>query len=73
MYAAGSLGVEGYVQQRNRIKNHFANISDKFINKMKEFTADESKGMVFTEDLKNMIHLASTDEDAELVVKMIRR
>lgn len=67
------MGIDGFLQQKNKTKNNFANISDKFVSKMKEFTADDSKGMVFTEDLKNMIHLAETDEDIELVVKMIKR
>lgn len=73
LYSPASLGIDGFLQQKTRTTNHFANISEKFVSKMKEFTADDSKGMVFTEDLKNMIHLASTDEDIELVVKMIKR
>lgn len=67
------MGIDSFVEQRNRIKNQFASISDKFIGKMKEFTSDESHGMVFTEDLKNMIHLAETDEHINLVIRMIRR
>lgn len=48
-------------------------MSNKFIEKMKEFTADGSKNMVFTEDLKNMVHLADSDEQIELVVKMMKQ
>lgn len=67
------MGIDGFLQQKSRIKNNFANISEKFIGKMKEFAIDDTKGMVFTEDLKNMIHLAETDEDIDLVVDMMKR
>lgn len=40
---------------------------------MRENTADDSKNMVFTEDLKNMVHLAESDEDVELVIKMMTK
>lgn len=73
LYSPAALGVDGFVAHKQNIKNQFANISEKFVTKMKEFTSDDTKGMVFTEDLKNMIHLAETDEDIELVVKMMKR
>lgn len=73
LYTPSGLGVDNFVEQKKKVKNQFASISDKFISKMKEFTSDETQGMVFTEDLKNMIHLAETDEHIDLVVKMIKR
>lgn len=48
------------------------NISEKFKEKMYEYVGGE-KNMVFTEDLKNMIHLATTDNDINLVVSMIKK
>lgn len=50
-----------------------ANIADKFRSKMTEFSSDGSKNLIFTEDLKNMIHISETDEDLDLVVKMLKR
>lgn len=50
-----------------------ANISEKFRTKMTEFTEEGSKNMIFTEDLKNMIHLAESEKDVELVIKMLKR
>lgn len=50
-----------------------ANISEKFKEKIHEYCEDINKNMIFSEDLKNMIHLATTDEDVEVVVKMIKK
>lgn len=46
---------------------------EKFKVKMEEFVKDESaKNLIFTEDLKNMIHVSQA-EDFPLVVEMIKR
>lgn len=49
------------------------NIADKFREKMIEYSNVESQSMVFTEDLKNMIHLTENDDDVELVVNMLKK
>jgi pentatricopeptide repeat domain-containing protein 2 len=52
----------------------FINLADKFRAKMLEFSGPSSTNMIFTEDLKNMIHLAeATSDDLDLVYKMITR
>jgi hypothetical protein len=49
-------------------------MSEKFRTKMNEYAHDDSKNMIFTEDLKNMIHLAeSSPEDIGLVLQMMQR
>lgn len=73
LYANSALGIDGYLQQCERTKIQLANISDKFRSKMTEYTSDDSKNMIFTEDLKNMVHLAESEEDVQLVIKMMKR
>lgn len=43
-----------------------------FRDKMKEFVSQDSQ-MIFTEDLKNMMHIAENDDDVELTVQMIKK
>lgn len=74
MYARATLGLDTFVQQKKQVLNQMANITEKFKEKMQTYTDDEhSKNMIFTEDLKNMIHIAESDEDLNLVVKMINK
>lgn len=41
---------------------------------MKSYVDNDATGMIFTEDLKVMLHLAeSTPEDKELIVKMLKK
>lgn len=45
-------------------------LSEKFRSKMNDFVSQGSKNMIFTEDLKSMVHLGEPD-DLELVRQMI--
>jgi pentatricopeptide repeat domain-containing protein 2 len=59
---------------RDRTKTQFVNLADKFRTKMLEFSDPNSSNMIFTEDLKNMVHLAdATSDDLNLVHKMMTR
>jgi pentatricopeptide repeat domain-containing protein 2 len=59
---------------RDRTKTQFVNLADKFKAKMLDFSDPNSSNMIFTEDLKNMVHLAeSTSDDLDLVHKMMKR
>lgn len=59
---------------RERTNGQFINTVDKFKEKMKTFVDDKPTNMIFTEDLRNMIHLAEKNkEDIELVVKMLKK
>ncbi|XP_050352833.1 pentatricopeptide repeat-containing protein 2, mitochondrial-like [Nymphalis io] len=71
LYALSSLGIDGYLQTRKKINEQFLNYSDKFRIKMQEFVSD-SKNMIFTEDLKNMVHIAEP-ADLDLVVTMVKK
>lgn len=66
--------MDNYVRTRDRIKTQFLNISDKFRLKMNEFSEPSSTNMIFTEDLKNMVHLVEPNSgDVDLVIKMMKR
>jgi pentatricopeptide repeat domain-containing protein 2 len=74
LFAPSSLGLDNYSRLRDRTKTQFVNLADKFKTKMLEFSNPSSSNMIFTEDLKNMIHLAeATPDDLDLVYKMMKR
>ncbi|KAK4885564.1 hypothetical protein RN001_001835 [Aquatica leii] len=73
LYSSTTLGLDNFIQQKERLKSQLSNIAPKFREKMKEYTADDSKNMVFTEDLKNMVHLVDSDDDITLVIKMMKK
>lgn len=64
--------MHGYLQVRERVASQFSEMADRFRSKMKDFIAPNSTNMVFTEDLKHMIHLAeATEDDLQLVENMM--
>jgi pentatricopeptide repeat domain-containing protein 2 len=66
--------LDGYSRMRDRTKTQFVNLVDKFKTKMLDFSDPNSSNMIFTEDLKNMVHLAeATSDDINLVFKMMKR
>ncbi|KAF5293905.1 hypothetical protein FQA39_LY13610 [Lamprigera yunnana] len=73
IYSATTLGVDNFLQHRDRIRAQLSNIAPNFREKMKEYTSPESNNMVFTEDLKNMLHLSESDEDVEITIKMMKK
>lgn len=73
MYADRDLGIQTYENTRFVFRNQFVSIEDTFRVKMKEI-CDKEDGVVFTEDLKAMIHLAqSNEEDLKLVTEMLKK
>nr|CAH7737311.1 unnamed protein product [Callosobruchus chinensis] len=72
LYSKATLGLDGFEQTRQIVLNQMSNIAEKFKHKMTEYSSEETN-MIFTEDLKNMIHLSSNDEDIQLVIKMIKK
>ncbi|PSN51224.1 hypothetical protein C0J52_10560 [Blattella germanica] len=67
LFVPGAMGLDTYTRTRDRTKTQFASLIDKFKVKMTEFSEPNSKNMIFTEDLKNMIHLVeATPEDLDL-------
>lgn len=74
LYTAEALGVDGYEKQRERSKAQFAGMGEKFRTKMDEFSTSDTKNMIFTEDLKNMVHLVENNpQDLELVRRMMTK
>lgn len=74
MYSLNSLGVDGFVDKRQQVKQFFANDGEKFREKMIDFVENDQNSMIFTEDLKNMVHLADpVDNDIQLLEKMLRK
>lgn len=73
LYSKDTLGLESFKYQQEKTKLSLGNILDKFKTKMRDYSADDSKNMIFTEDLKNMVHLTEDDNDIELVIKMMKR
>ncbi|XP_059060824.1 pentatricopeptide repeat-containing protein 2, mitochondrial-like [Achroia grisella] len=71
LYSPTALGIDGYLQARKRTKDQFANFTDKFRSKIDGFVTDP-KSMIFTEDLKNMVHMAEPT-DLELLLNMIKK
>lgn len=72
LYSASALGINGYVNRRVKLKNEFHNVENNFKVKMNEFADCVSNSMIYTEDLKHMIHLTDNiDSDLALVKKMI--
>ncbi len=74
LFSPQSLGLDGYEKQRGRTVQQFSGMTDKFREKMKEFSVTGSKNMIFTEDLKNMVHMIEDNpEDIALVFQMMKR
>lgn len=72
LYSAAAIGIDGYVASRDRTKLQINNVEG-FKTKMRGFTSDDnSKNLIFTEDLKNVIHIADKP-DIDLVIQMIQK
>lgn len=74
LYSAASLGLDNYLGTREKVQHHMIDNGDKFRVKMAEFLGDGTKNMIFTEDLKNMVHIVQKDQqDIELTINMIKK
>ncbi|XP_014662899.1 PREDICTED: uncharacterized protein LOC106805710 [Priapulus caudatus] len=56
-----------------RCKDQMEGAQEKFCERMDHYLAQPEKNMIFTEDLKSMIHLAETDKDVDLVMRMMKQ
>ncbi|XP_015189521.1 PREDICTED: pentatricopeptide repeat-containing protein 2, mitochondrial-like [Polistes dominula] len=66
-----TIGMNNYEYVRTQVHQQFINVEDSFRQKMKEIVEDENS-VVFTEDLKAMSHLVTSNpDDIDLFVKMI--
>lgn len=73
MYTEKALGITSYEKTRQIYRNQFTSIESTFRSKMKE-VCDSTDGVIFTEDLKAMLHLIQKNEDdLKLIKKMIEK
>ncbi|XP_043599885.1 pentatricopeptide repeat-containing protein 2, mitochondrial-like [Bombus pyrosoma] len=73
MYTERDLGVSSYENTRYVFRNQFMTIENTFREKMKEICQDQN-GVIYTEDLKAMIHLAQANEnDMQLLNGMLEK
>ncbi|XP_042210037.1 pentatricopeptide repeat-containing protein 2, mitochondrial-like isoform X2 [Homarus americanus] len=74
LFTPAALGLDNFTEVRERTAFQFTNMSDKFKMRMEEIIASKGKTMIFTEDLKNVVHLAEAkDEDLSLVMEMTKK
>uniref|UniRef100_A0A182THC6 Pentacotripeptide-repeat region of PRORP domain-containing protein n=1 Tax=Anopheles melas TaxID=34690 RepID=A0A182THC6_9DIPT len=74
LYSASALGIEGYEAYREKTRTQHLHNVDNFKRKMRDFVSGSATNMIFTEDLKNIIHLIdNTPEDKQLLKDTILR
>uniref|UniRef100_A0A182N927 Pentacotripeptide-repeat region of PRORP domain-containing protein n=1 Tax=Anopheles dirus TaxID=7168 RepID=A0A182N927_9DIPT len=74
LYSAAALGLEGYEAYREKTRTQHLHNVDNFKRKMRDFVSGSSTNMIFTDDLKNIIHLIdNTPEDKQLLKDTIER
>jgi pentatricopeptide repeat domain-containing protein 2 len=75
LYTAEALGLNGFLATKEKTKLQFdGGKEEKFREKMNEFITSPTNNIVFTEDLKNMVHLAERNEgDITLVKEMLKK
>lgn len=73
LYTEKALGVTAYENTRHIYRNQFISIENTFRSKMTE-VCESGDGVIFTEDLKAMLHLTQkTETDMALINKMIEK
>ncbi|XP_078035270.1 pentatricopeptide repeat-containing protein 2, mitochondrial [Augochlora pura] len=73
LYTENALGVTAYEGTRNLYRNQFQTIETTFRSKMKD-VCDSGDAVIFTEDLKAMLHLIQKNEgDLQLINTMIHK
>lgn len=77
LFTPSAIGLEDYEMTRNKFANGDEKTGKSFRNKMNEYIDGNTSGvnsMIFTEDLKQILHIAKpTDEDLNLIRKMLLR
>lgn len=68
------MGMNGYLNARDYVKSQFLHVESAFFQKMKDFVDKKEDSMIFTEDLKTMLHLVEKKpEHLDLMYKMIKK
>lgn len=73
LYEPAALGLDKYQYFRDKLANQFSEAdSQLFRERMNSFADPESNSLIFTEDLKQIVHMiGNTEEDLTLVEKMM--
>jgi len=75
LYERAALGLDKYEFFREKVNNQFSD-QDKqlFRERMNSFADPESNSLIFTEDLKQFVHMVGDNEtDLTLVQKMLKK
>ncbi|XP_064110503.1 pentatricopeptide repeat-containing protein 2, mitochondrial-like [Macrobrachium nipponense] len=73
LFSAAALGVDSYEEKREKVAIEFKNLRDKFQQRMQQVLQSDNQSLIFTEDLKNAIHLAECEDDMSLVIGMAKK
>ncbi|OQV19730.1 putative Pentatricopeptide repeat-containing protein 2, mitochondrial [Hypsibius exemplaris] len=73
LYTKDALGLSGYENARERTATQLGSMKDRFKVRMEQYLSADSKSLIFTEDLKNMLHLADNDADLDMVTRMMKK
>lgn len=73
LFSAAALGIESYEEKREKVSIEFKNLQDKFRQRMQQVLQSGNQSLIFTEDLKNAVHLAECEDDMSLVIGMAKK
>jgi len=75
LYERAAIGLDKYEFFREKIQNQFSEPDKQlFRERMNSFADLESNSLIFTEDLKQIVHMAGDNEtDLTLVEKMMKK
>lgn len=76
LFSASSLSINGHLAKRDQTKSYFADRERAFKSRIKQFvdSPPSRDNMIFTQDVKNMLHLVENEpRDIELLMKVLRK
>lgn len=75
MYERAAIGLDKYEFFREKVANQFSDVDKQsFRDRMTTFADPESNSLIFTEDLKQFVHMIGDNEtDLTLVENMMKK
>lgn len=75
LYERAAIGLDKYEFYREKVDNQFSDVDKQsFRERMTTFADPESNSLIFTEDLKQFVHMIGDNEtDLTLVENMMRK
>jgi len=75
LYEQAAIGIDKYAFYREKVNTQFSNTDKQlFRDRMNSFAEPESNSLIFTDDLKQIIHMVDDNEaDLTLVEKMMKK